>query len=95
MRLRTPSLAEAWAELDLSGKAQEEMLRASSMETSKQLSENDKRHIDAVRAMITRDFQTAERDFAALLAQAPPSEKARRYVDSAGPTRKPGMPARH
>jgi serine/threonine protein kinase len=81
LALAHASLAEAWAELDLTGKAQEEMLRASAMEANGRLSDNEKRHIDAVRAMITRDFQTAERDFAALLAQATPSEKAQRYLD--------------
>jgi tetratricopeptide (TPR) repeat protein len=74
-------LADAWAELDFTGKAQDEMLRASSLEMGQRLTRRDGEHIDAVRAMRIRDFQTAQRDYAAILEQATPQEKAWSYVD--------------
>ncbi len=74
-------LADAWAELDFTGKAQEEMLRASELEVSRGLPGKDKQYLDAVRHTLTRQFPQAVKDYAALLKTLPGREKPYGYVD--------------
>ncbi len=74
-------LADAWGELDFSGKANEEMVRASAVERQRRLPSRDRQYLDAVGATLTRDFPTAIRDYAAILRELAPQEKAYGYVD--------------
>jgi tetratricopeptide (TPR) repeat protein len=74
-------LADAWAELDFRGKAQEEMLRASSLEERRRLPKIDKEYLDAVRATLTGQFPAAVQDYLTILRALPSNEKAYGYVD--------------
>ena len=74
-------LADAWAELDFAGKAQDEMLRASSLEMHMRLPTVDKEYLDAVRSTLTRDFDSAIRAYSHILQGLPTFEKAQGYVD--------------
>jgi tetratricopeptide (TPR) repeat protein len=74
-------LADAWAELDFTGKAQAEILRASELEIKSGLPEVDKHYVDAVRATLTFDFAGAAQDYQLVLKALPEPEKAYGYVD--------------
>ncbi len=72
-------LAEAWANLDFDGTAQQEMLIASSGEN--RLPPLDRMYLDAIRATLTRNFTGALRLYRRILDRLPPSGKAAGYVD--------------
>lgn len=74
-------LADAWAELDFTRKAQDEMLRASGPDIGHRLPRIDGEYLDAVRATLTGQFPEAIHDYAAILRELPANEKAYGYVD--------------
>jgi len=74
-------LADAWNELDYSGKAKDEMLQASELESSGGLSSLDKQYVEAVRHIIVRDFTAAIQDYRKILDSLPGEDKADGYVD--------------
>lgn len=74
-------LAEAWSELDFAGRAQEEMLLASTPELEQNLPDLDQMYIEAVRSTLTHDFATAEKQYELILSALPKREKASGYVD--------------
>jgi len=75
-------LADAWAELDFTSKAQQEMLEASGLEAAHRLSATDKQYLDAVRQTLTGQFAAAVQDYTAILRDLPtPEEKAYGLVD--------------
>jgi tetratricopeptide (TPR) repeat protein len=74
-------LADAWNELDFSGKAKDEMLDASLLGSKGTLSDLEKTYVEAVRHTIVRDFPAALRDYQAILGDLPPDRKADGYVD--------------
>ena len=74
-------LADAWAELDFTRKAQEEMLRASGLDTERKLHPIDREYLHAVNATLTGQFAAAVQDYAAILRDLPAGEKAYGYVD--------------
>jgi tetratricopeptide (TPR) repeat protein len=74
-------LADAWAELDFTRKAQEEMLRASGQDTGRKPPKIDKEYLHAVNATLTGQFAAAVQDYAAILRDLPAGEKAYGYVD--------------
>jgi tetratricopeptide (TPR) repeat protein len=74
-------LAEAWSELDFTGKAQEEMLQASTLEQQQHLPRLDAMYIHAVRDTLTHDSAGATKEYRSILDSLPNSEKADGYVD--------------
>jgi tetratricopeptide (TPR) repeat protein len=74
-------LADAWAELDFTAKAQDEMLRASGLDAARRLPKIGKEYLDAVRATLTGQFAAAVQDYAAILRGLPANEKAYGLVD--------------
>lgn len=68
-------LAEAWAELDSVEKAQREMLLALRGKTIESLT------IEAIQAVITRDFTSAIARYEVLLKQAPAAGKSQVWMD--------------
>jgi cytochrome c-type biogenesis protein CcmH/NrfG len=74
-------LADAWNELDFTRKGQEEMLRASGLDTGRQPPKIDREYLHAVNATLTGQFAAAVQDYAAILRELPAGEKAYGYVD--------------
>jgi tetratricopeptide (TPR) repeat protein len=74
-------LADAWNELDFSGRAKDEMLQASAFESNGTLSAVDKKYVEAVRHTLVRDFPAALRDYQNILAGLPRETKGDGYVD--------------
>jgi len=74
-------LADAWNELDYSGKAKDEMLEASELESSGRLTNLEKAYVEAVRHTIVRDFPPALHDYQSILNDLPSDRKADGYVD--------------
>jgi len=74
-------LADAWNELDFSGKAKDEILEASDLESSGALPTLDKEYVEAVRHTIMRDFSAAIHDYQSILDSLPREAKADGYVD--------------
>ncbi len=74
-------LADAWNELDFAGKAKDEMLQASSLESDRKLATLDRQYVEAIRHTIMRDFQSALRDYQAIFRSLPAGKKAEGYVD--------------
>jgi tetratricopeptide (TPR) repeat protein len=74
-------LADAWSELDFTGKAKDEILRASSLESRHGLASIDASYLDAVRATLTYDYADAVADYRRILGRLPEAEKAYGYVD--------------
>jgi serine/threonine protein kinase len=74
-------LAEAWADLDFTGKAADEMLDATTPERERNLPDLDRRYIEAVRSTLLHDFPDAVRDFSAILDALPADQKGYGYVD--------------
>jgi len=73
-------LADAWAELDFTSKAQQEMLEASGLDSAR-LSTTDKQYLDAVRQTLTGQFADAVREYSAILHELPSDEKPYGLVD--------------
>lgn len=74
-------LADAWAELDFVGKAKDEMLKASGIQSRRRISATDARYVDAVRASLIYDYAASVEDYRAILKQLPAADKAYGYVD--------------
>jgi tetratricopeptide (TPR) repeat protein len=74
-------LADAWAELDSTGHAQQEMLVASAAEQQIDLSDDDKRYVNAVHATLVRDYSAAAQDYEEILKRLPGEQKADGLVD--------------
>jgi tetratricopeptide (TPR) repeat protein len=74
-------LAEAWAELDFTGKAKDDILLASSLETRRGAPPIDHTYLDAIRSTLTYDYGTAVSDYHAIVGQLPERERAFGYVD--------------
>ncbi len=74
-------LAEAWAELDSTGEAQQQMLLATAAEQQVSLRDEDKRYIDAVHHTLVRDYSAADQDYEEILKRLPGEEKADGLVD--------------
>lgn len=75
-------LAEAYAEIDSIEKAREELLRALSLVPDRsRLSSLDGLRLDAIAAMVTRDFASAIQNYTKIADQLPSTEKASAYVD--------------
>ena len=72
-------LAEAWANLDFQGNAQQEMLIVSP-DTSR-LTPLDHMYVEAIQATITRDYPRGVEIYKRILTHLPPQDKAAGYVD--------------
>jgi tetratricopeptide (TPR) repeat protein len=72
-------LADAWAELDFTGKAEHEMLLASTPD--QRLSGVGREYLEAVRATLTHDFDGAVRAYRRILEKSPRDDKASAYLD--------------
>ena len=73
-------LAEAWAEMDYTSKAKDEMLRASALTKDRSaLPEQDALQMDALSALVIRDFETAIKAYSEIARQNP--KDASVYVD--------------
>ena len=83
-------LADAWNELDFSGKAKDEMLEASALEANGKMSNLEKIYVEAVRHTIVRDFPAALRDYQEILRDLPRDGKADGYVDVGRASEKAG-----
>ena len=74
-------LADAWNELDFSNKAKDEILEASSLESTGGLSTLERQYVEAVRHTIMRDFSAAINDYQHIFDALPTEAKADGYVD--------------
>jgi len=74
-------LAEAYAELDLTDKAREEMLRAAPAGANPQISRAERVYLRALQLTLTGDFAGAAALYRDLLARAATDEKANAYLD--------------
>jgi eukaryotic-like serine/threonine-protein kinase len=81
-------LADAWAELNFTAKAQQELLRA--LEVKGRLPRIQQQYVDAVHATLTQQYHAAVRDYAGILRALPSAEKAYGYVDLARAQEKAG-----
>jgi Tfp pilus assembly protein PilF len=70
-------LADAWAELDFTEKAKDELLLASTLEGARGLPAVDRDYVEAVRATLTRDYPKAVQLYRKVLDELP--SKARVY----------------
>ena len=75
-------LAEVYAELDNSEKATAELLRVRELvPDTGALNEIDRLRLDAVTAMVKRDFPAATRNYEVLVSKTPASEKQHALID--------------
>jgi serine/threonine protein kinase/lipopolysaccharide biosynthesis regulator YciM len=74
-------LGEAYLEIGNTEQAKDELLAANSLEGKRALSKRDKLQLDAIDAMVRRDFPTAQATYQTISGQAGASEKADAYVD--------------
>jgi len=75
-------LAEAYAELDYSGKAKDELLIAQSLAADRgDLSQLEAAYLKAISAVVTRDFPTAIETYQSMVRQSAESEKPRLLLD--------------
>jgi Tfp pilus assembly protein PilF len=75
-------LAEAYAELDMSDKAKDEIIRAVTLAPDRsKLPESDARLLTAAQFMVAREFSNAEQAYRAIAENAPPADKGRVYLD--------------
>jgi tetratricopeptide (TPR) repeat protein/predicted Ser/Thr protein kinase len=73
-------LAQAWTELDYIDKAKDELLAASTLTRSgSAISPKDALYIDAVSAMVRRDFREAVKTYSAIVEMSP--QESQVYVD--------------
>lgn len=65
-------LAEAWAEMDYTGRAKDEMLRVAQLVPDRSaLPQSDALYLDAVNALVARDFATAIKAYGEIARQRP------------------------
>jgi len=74
-------LADAWVELDYIGKAKDEMLRASELESKLRIRPVEAKYVDAVRSALTFDYATSLKDYRDILNRLPAAEKPYGYMD--------------
>ncbi|MGA9626622.1 MAG: tetratricopeptide repeat protein, partial [Bryobacteraceae bacterium] len=74
-------LAEAWLELDYTGQAKEEMLRAAPPGTSSRLSGLEQLYLEALQLTMTGDFAGAVEKYRDIVRRTPEDDKANAYVD--------------
>lgn len=74
-------LADAWNELEFTGKAKDEMLQASSLESDHKLRPVERQYVDAVRQTIVGDFRAALREYRQIFDALPRNAKAEGYLD--------------
>jgi tetratricopeptide (TPR) repeat protein len=74
-------LAEAYAELDHTDKAKDEIIRAESLVNESSLNPSDQLYLKATTRTILRDFGPAIDHYRQLLQEAPQNEKAHVYLD--------------
>ena len=72
-------LAQAWAELDYSERAKDELIAATTQKERATLSPKDALYLDAIRATVTRKFGDAINDYTELAKQSP--EEGSIFVD--------------
>jgi tetratricopeptide (TPR) repeat protein/predicted Ser/Thr protein kinase len=72
-------LAQAWAELDYSERAKDELIAATTENERSSLSPKDALYLDAIRASVTRKFGDAINSYTELVKQAP--EEGSTFVD--------------
>ena len=75
-------LAEAYAELDMSDKAKDEIIRAVTLAPDRsKLPESDARLLTAAQYMVAREFSKAEQAYRVIAENAPPTDKGRAWLD--------------
>ena len=75
-------LAEAYAEIDDTDRARDELLTATSLVRDRSaLEQTDARYLDAIEATVRRDFAAAVEYYRQIAGQASDSEKAGAYLD--------------
>ena len=75
-------LADAYAEIDYTDKAKDELLIATTLAPDRSaLAQTDASYLDAISATVTRDFETAVEHYSKIALGAADSEKASVYVD--------------
>ncbi|HYR78103.1 MAG TPA: protein kinase [Pyrinomonadaceae bacterium] len=75
-------LAEALVELDYTDRAKDELLRVTSLASDRSvLPKTDGLYVDAISAIVRRDFHSAIDSYAAIVNQSSDSEKPRALVD--------------
>ena len=74
--------AEAYAEIELTDKAREELLQAMALLPDRSnLSDAESMYVDAVAATLNRDFTTAIDKYSRIVSAVPDADKAAAYVD--------------
>jgi serine/threonine protein kinase/Flp pilus assembly protein TadD len=74
-------LAEAYAELDYTDKAKDQIIRAESLANELRMQPLDALYLQAVTKTVLRDFAPAIESYRRIAQQAPDKDKARVYVD--------------
>ena len=74
-------LAEAYAELDLSDKAKDEVIRAQLIADDQRMEESANLYLQAITNTVVRDFVKATAAYQRLVAQVPAGERASVYLD--------------
>lgn len=74
-------LAEAYAELDYSDKAKDEIIRTQSLIRELPMQPSDLLHLKAITSTVLRDFPPAVESYQQIARQAPDQEKANVYLD--------------
>ncbi len=74
-------LADAWAELDSTGQAQQEMLLATAAEQQISMHDEDKRYVDAVHHTLVREYSAAAQDYEQILQALPEDREADGFLD--------------
>jgi serine/threonine protein kinase/Tfp pilus assembly protein PilF len=74
-------LAEAYAELDYSDKAKDQIIRAEALANESRMQPLDALYLQAVTKTVLRDFTPAIESYRRIAQQAPDKDKARVYVD--------------
>jgi serine/threonine protein kinase/tetratricopeptide (TPR) repeat protein len=75
-------LAEAWTELDYADKARDELLQVASLVPDRSvLPQRDALYLQAITAMVARDFKSAIESYKEVVRQVPDAEKPYAYVD--------------
>lgn len=74
-------LAEAYAELDYSGEAKDEIIRAQSLASELMMKPSDSLYLKAVTSTVLRDFPLAVQSYQQLVSQASNQERVNVYFD--------------
>jgi Tfp pilus assembly protein PilF len=75
-------LAEAYSELDMSDKAKDEVIHATTLAPDRsRLPKFDAQLLDAAQLMVAREFSRAEQAYSAIAEHTPASERGRAYLD--------------